>query len=84
MKATIFKNQMNLAQRLYAPSVETMISNLPAMGKSLNDACLALADDCNLPRIDDLVSRFKTAEQTLTRLRLAMASEKRVSGDGMI
>jgi hypothetical protein len=51
------------------------------MGESLHDACNALADDCTLARIDELVSQLKTAEQSLTRLRLAML-ERRTEGHG--
>ena len=60
------------ARLLYAPNLGTQTDNLPHMADSLRDACLALAADCTLPRIDQLVSRLKTAEQSLTRLRLAM------------
>jgi len=62
------------AQQLYQPTMGTMTSQLPTMGESLNKACCALASDCTLPRIDELISRLKTAEQSLTRLRLALAT----------
>jgi hypothetical protein len=39
---------------------------------SLHFAFNALATDCTVTGIDELVSRLKTAEQTLTRLRLAL------------
>ena len=65
-------NTMNQLRQLYAPSAETLTDNLIPMGESLQAAFNALATDCTVIRIDELVSRLKTAEQTLTRLRLAM------------
>ena len=63
---------LDLAQRLYGTNLGTLTDNLPNMGESLREACNALAANCTLARIDELVSRLKTAEQTLTRLRLSM------------
>ena len=63
---------LDLARRLYGMNLRTLTDNLPDIGESLRDGCLALANDCTLARIDELVSRLKTAEQTLTRLRLSM------------
>jgi hypothetical protein len=58
--------------RLYGPSVASMTDNLGDLGQSLHFAFNALATDCTVTGIDELVSRLKTAEQTLTRLRLAL------------
>ena len=63
---------LELVRQLYAPNMGTLTDNLPSMGESLRDACSTLANDCTIKRIDELVSRLKTAEQTLTRLRLAI------------
>lgn len=71
MSAAIVNN-MDLVRQLYAPNAATMLENLPAMGQSLSDACIALADDCTLPRIDELVARLQTAQQSLTQLRLIL------------
>ena len=57
---------------LYGPSVASMTDNLSDLGQSMHCAFNALATDCTLIRIDELISRLKTAEQTLTRLRLAL------------
>lgn len=72
---------MNLARRLYGPNLGTLTDNLPDIGESLQAACDALADDCTLARIDKLVSRLKTVQKTVTRLRLAML-ERRTEGHG--
>ena len=63
---------LELARRLYGPTIGTRTANLPSMGKSLHDACNSLAAEPTLASIDELVSRLKTAEQTVTRLRLAV------------
>ena len=60
---------------LYGPSVASMTDNLGDLGKSSHSAFNALAADCTVIRIDELVSRLKTAEQTLTRLRLALIEQ---------
>lgn len=52
---------------------ETPTVNLTDMADSLYDACTSLASDCTVTRIDELVARLKTAEQTLVRLRISMA-----------
>jgi hypothetical protein len=70
------RTDMDLVRQLYGANLGTQTSQLPIIGEALNEACCALADDCTLPRIDELVSRLKTAEQSLTRLRLAMISEQ--------
>ena len=62
--------------QLYGRTIGTLTDNLPSMGGSLHDACNALADDCTVIRLDELVSRLKTAEQQLTRLRLALIAER--------
>jgi hypothetical protein len=62
---------MAQVRQLYGPNLGTLTDNLPSMGDSLHDACNALANDCTIKRIDELVSQLKTAQQTLTRLRLA-------------
>ena len=54
-----------------------MTDNLGDLGQSLHFAFNALATDCTVTGIDELVSRLKTAEQTLTRLRLAMIQRER-------
>ena len=63
---------MAQTRQLYGPNLGTLSDNLPNIGESLREACNALAADCTPARIDELVSRLKTAEQTLTRLRLSM------------
>ena len=68
-------------RQLYGPNLGTLTDNLPSMGESLREACNALAHDCTLSRLDELVSRLKTAEQSLTRLRLAML-QRRTEGHG--
>ena len=73
--------KLELVRRLYGPNLGTLTDNLPSMGESLREACNALADDCTLSRLDELVSRLKTAEQSLTRLRLAML-QRRTEGHG--
>jgi hypothetical protein len=75
------KNHLAQTRQLYGPNLGTLTDNLPNMGESLQAACLTLANDCTLARIDELVSRLKTAEQTITRLRLAMIAE-RTTGHG--
>ena len=67
---------LELVRQLYAPTLGTLTDNLPSMGKSLHDACNALAADCTLARIDELVSQLKTSQQTVTRLRLAMIQRR--------
>lgn len=67
---------MDLARRLYAPSVSAMRDSLPAMGDSLSAGCYALADDCSIERCDELAMRLKAGEQTLSHLRKALISEK--------
>ena len=64
----------NIAQlyRLYGPSVASMTDSFGDLGQSLHFAFNDLATDCTIDRLDQLVSQLKTAEQTLTRLRLAM------------
>ena len=57
---------------LYGPSVASKTNNLVDLGQSLHVAFNALATDCSVTGIDELVSRLKAAEQTLTRLRLTM------------
>jgi hypothetical protein len=71
----------NIAQlrRLYGPSVASMTDNLGDLGQSLHFAFNALATDCTVTGIDELVTRLKTAEQTLTRWRLALI-ERVVNG----
>ena len=71
---------LDQVRQLYGPTLGTLTDNLPSMGVSLHDACNALASDCTIIHIDKLLSRLKTAEQSLTRLRLAMLIEK--SGTG--
>jgi hypothetical protein len=80
MNAALIKHLAQVRQ-LYGPNLGTLTDNLPSMGESLHDACNALADDCTLARTDELVSQLKTAEQSLTRLRLAML-ERRTEGHG--
>ena len=65
-------NTMAQLRLLYGPSVASMTDNFGDLGQSLHIAFKALAADCTVNRIDELVSRLKTAEQTLTRLRLAL------------
>ena len=60
---------------LYGPSVASMTDNLSDLAQSLHFAFNTLATDCTVTRIDELVSRLKTAEQTLTRLRLALIEQ---------
>ena len=72
---------MNQVRQLYGPNLGTLTENLIPMGESLHDACIALADDCTVIRIDGLVSRLKTAEQTLSHLRRALIAE-RTTGHG--
>ena len=67
---------LDQVRQLYAPTQGTLTDNLPSMGESLRDACLALAADCTIIRLDELVARLKTAEQSLTRLRLAMLQRR--------
>ena len=69
-------NHMAQVRQLYSPNMGTLTDNLPSMGESLQAACNALADDCTLARIDELVSRLKTAENTLVRIRLALAGPR--------
>ena len=69
-------NDLELARRLYAPSVSALRDNLPDMGASLSAACNALADDCSIERCDELAMRLKAGEQTLSHLRKALISEK--------
>ena len=59
-------------RQLYGPNLGTLTDNLPSMGESLQEACNVLANDCTIMLIDELLSRLKTAEQSLTRLRLAV------------
>lgn len=66
---------MAQVRQLYGPNLGTLTDNLPSMGESLQAACHALADDCSLARIDELVSRLKTAQQSVTRLRLAVVEK---------
>ena len=68
---------LELVRQLYGPNLGTLTDNLPSMGESLQAACNTLADDCTLSRLDELVARLKTAEQSLTRLRLAMLQRQR-------
>ena len=68
--------KLELIRRLYGPNLGTLTDNLPNVGESLRDACLALAADCTIIRLDELVARLKTAEQSLTRLRLAMLQRR--------
>ena len=63
---------MAQVRQLYSPNMGTLTDNLPSMGESLHEACNAQANDCTIMQIDELVSRLKTAEQSLTRLRLAI------------
>ena len=63
---------MTQVRQLYGPNLGTLTDNLPSMGVSLQSAFHALADDCTLSKIDELIVRLKTAEQSLTRLRLSM------------
>ena len=72
---------MAQVRQLYGPNMGTLTDNLPSMGVSLQLAFHALAADCTLARIDELVSQLKTSQQTLTRLRLAML-ERRTEGHG--
>lgn len=67
---------LDLQRMLYAPSAESLRSNLPDMGQSLQAACSALADDCSIERCDELSMRLKAGEQTLSHLRRALISEK--------
>ena len=69
------------ARLLYGANLGTLTDNLIPMGKSLRDACNALAADCTLPRLDELVARLQTAQTTLQRLRLAML-QRRTEGHG--
>ena len=73
--------KLELVRRLYGPNLGTLTDNLPSMGESLREACNALAADCTLTKVDELVSRLKTAEQSLTRLRLVML-RRRTEGHG--
>ena len=70
------KTHIEAARRLYGPNLGTQTDNLPDMADSLRDASLALANDCTIIRLDELVARLKTAEQSLTRLRVAMIAEQ--------
>ncbi len=71
MSAALIKHMAQVRQ-LYGPNLGTLTDTLPGMGESLHDACNALANDCTIIHIDELLSRLKTAEQTLRRLRLAV------------
>jgi len=73
---------MAQVRQLYCPNMKTLTDNLPSMGKSLHEACHTLANDCTVIRIDELVSRLKTAEQALMRLRQAMVSRNGVERAG--
>ena len=73
--------KLELIRRLYGPNLGTLTDNLPSMGESLRDACNALTDDCTLTKVDELVSRLKTAEQSLIRLRFVML-QRRTEGHG--
>ena len=67
---------LDQVRQLYGPTLGTLTDNLPSMGESLHEACNALAADCTLARIDELVSQLKTSQQTVTRLRLAMIQRR--------
>ena len=71
MNAAFIKH-MAQVQQLYGPNMGTLTDHLPSMGNSLHDACHALAAEPNLAQIDELVSQLKTAQQTVTRLGLAV------------
>ena len=62
---------------LYGPNLGTQTDNLIPMGDSLKTAADELARDCTLPRIDAMLARLKTAENTLVRIRLALAAEEK-------
>jgi hypothetical protein len=68
-------SQQDQLRQLYGANPGSLTANLPDMADSLRDACLALAADCTIIRLDELVSRLKTAEQTLTRLRVALVEK---------
>ena len=67
---------LDLARRLYAPSVESMREHLLDLGEALHTAAVDLSRDCTLERVDLMLARVKGAETNLTHLRKALISEQ--------
>lgn len=70
-----------MRRQLYAPSAESLRSNLSDMGASLEQSCCELSRNCVLDRLDRLPAQFNSAQTTLQHLRRALISE-RTTGHG--
>ena len=68
--------QMDLARQLYASSAASMQEHLPAMGASLELACLELSHDLTIDRLDRFSAQLNAAQTSLQHLRKALATEE--------
>jgi len=66
---------INLARRLYQPSVETVAANVHTIGTSLVDYFNALAVDLNLSNTDDLLHALAASEVAVRKLRVRLVAD---------
>ena len=65
-----------LARALYArPNADSMIKNLPDLGKGLSTAANELAHEVSLDKIDAFLAKLKGAETSLLHLRRGLAEQ---------
>jgi hypothetical protein len=64
--------QTDQLRRLYGPSLESMRLSLPDIGSSIDTACIELARDLTLDRLDRLTAQLNSAQNNLLHLRLAL------------
>ena len=69
-------DQMDQIRRLYQPSIESLASHLPDLGKSLYFAADELAGNCTVERVDSFLDLLQAATNTVVHIRKALAGPR--------
>jgi hypothetical protein len=76
------RHDAELARQLYRPAAHTLAANLPNIADGLAGAFITLSRDPTPDGCDLLISRLQSAENIVTRLRVALLESSALGRSG--